>query len=109
MKLEKVNSYPVFQTNCYTCARKLISSRDVIWADLDGKAFEAYYCELCKQFKTGELEENKNWHLTYNGPTALCGSMDNYRIHTSYANYDLDKGEWCVECKKIFKEKENEI
>jgi hypothetical protein len=49
--------YPVFQTSCYSCARKLISNRDIIWADIDGPAWKAYYCELCKQIKTGELKK----------------------------------------------------
>jgi len=35
----------------------MYSNRETIWADLDGKPFEDYYCELDKQIATGELKE----------------------------------------------------
>lgn len=52
MRLEIVTG-PVFFVNCYRCAKKVSNSpkenRDgsVLMADLDGKAFKAYYCANC--------------------------------------------------------------
>lgn len=34
---------------CYACKRMMQGNRETIWADLDGPAFEAYYCDECKQ------------------------------------------------------------
>lgn len=47
MRLERVNPKPYFLTWCYSCGRSLDTSKVSVWADLDGPAFEAYYCERC--------------------------------------------------------------
>lgn len=46
---------PNFMCRCITCKGILDSLRDVIWADLKGEAFKAYYCNNCKNL----IEENK--------------------------------------------------
>jgi hypothetical protein len=60
MRLQKVTG-PAFTAKCADCGRtKITGSQQYIlpswsgyqdpepmWADLDGKPFEAYYCEAC--------------------------------------------------------------
>jgi len=43
-----VNPFPAFVTTCYRCAKRLQSDKQTIWADLNGPAFKAYYCEKCR-------------------------------------------------------------
>lgn len=43
-KLIKVNPYPYFTVVCLKCSKVLHSKHDVIYADLNGKPFKAYYC-----------------------------------------------------------------
>ena len=61
MRLLKVTVPPHFTTTCKNCGRRVQTDITEIreglkdryapaplWADLDGKAFEAYYCNECK-------------------------------------------------------------
>jgi hypothetical protein len=46
MRLQRVQLKPACLLRCKACVYNwLWTDRDVIWADLDGKAFEDYYCE----------------------------------------------------------------
>lgn len=36
-----------FLTKCYRCKRRLNTGQETVYADHDGPAFEAYYCEKC--------------------------------------------------------------
>ena len=38
-----------FITFCCKCDKRLSSLKDKIFADLDGKSFTDYYCEICKK------------------------------------------------------------
>lgn len=38
-----------FAAACYHCGARLWSGDGDVWADLDGPAFLAYYCEPCKK------------------------------------------------------------
>jgi len=40
-------STPVFRAKCVSCGRKLVSDRDRIYGDTEGRAFVDYYCEPC--------------------------------------------------------------
>jgi hypothetical protein len=33
---------------CLKCGRRLYPCRELVWADLKGPAFAAYYCNECK-------------------------------------------------------------
>jgi hypothetical protein len=55
MYLYPVNPTPPFTAICKHCGQKLYSARDTIFADLEGKAFEDYYCKPCKE--SGFLEQ----------------------------------------------------
>ena len=45
-KFKKVKEYIPFRTACYYCGTTT-KSQD-LWADLNGEAFKAYYCNSCK-------------------------------------------------------------
>ena len=46
-KFRIVNPRPIFTVSCYVCDRRIQSDLRVIYADLEGEAFKAYYCEGC--------------------------------------------------------------
>jgi len=56
----------------------------------------------------GGAQQRETWHLTYDGPTALCGDGGSYHIHVTYAHRELDQGAWCAECEQILDEQESE-
>ncbi len=45
---ELVTEGPHFRCKCLVCRKWVQTDRDKVWADLNGPAFEAYYCEACK-------------------------------------------------------------
>lgn len=49
-----VSTPPHFAINCYKCGRACDTERETVWADLNGPAFQAYYCDDCK--RTAERE-----------------------------------------------------
>lgn len=45
MKIEQVKTPPHFRATCLWCHKTLDSSKERIWADLDGPSFKAYFCD----------------------------------------------------------------
>ena len=53
MRMMLVNKVPAFTFRCIKCGNKYHTIHDShlfhqVYADLDGKAFKDYYCEVCK-------------------------------------------------------------
>jgi hypothetical protein len=44
MRMKLVEPLPAFQAVCLACGKKMQSQAEVIYADLDGSAYRAYYC-----------------------------------------------------------------
>jgi len=40
---------PIITVTCRQCGRSVSNKHDTIYADLNGKPFEAYYCRVCKK------------------------------------------------------------
>jgi hypothetical protein len=49
------NPNPPFIAFCQHCGQKMNSGLVAVFADLEGKAFEDYYCKSCKE--SGFLEQ----------------------------------------------------
>lgn len=54
--------------HCFSCGRIMQTDREIIWCDLDGPAYQAYYCDECKTRQSGSLsnipnynEDDENW------------------------------------------------
>ena len=67
MKFQLVNKYPKFRRTCYQCNKNLDSNVDDIWADLEGPAFVAYYCDSCKKETEAKIKSGKYILTDLNG------------------------------------------
>lgn len=45
MRLEPVKVPPHFLVRCLQCGKQMNTAQEPVYADLDGPAFRAYYCE----------------------------------------------------------------
>lgn len=63
MRFKQTNPKPVFHCHCRKCGKDLQSDREPIFADLDGTAFQDWYCETCKNLLAGISSLKKT--LTY--------------------------------------------
>lgn len=46
MRVPESSSPQVFR--CVDCSRRVNQAHEVVWADIKGRAYEAYYCGVCK-------------------------------------------------------------
>ena len=47
MNLRPVAPLPTFRCVCITCGKAMLSSKEVVFADLEGEPFKAYFCARC--------------------------------------------------------------
>lgn len=73
----KIVTGPPFRCYCFECGKRLEAVTVPVYADLNGPAFKAYYCEPCKsRLENMDLDE----HSTVGSVTGRMASSQSINL-----------------------------